>query len=111
MRIDELTQEIIDDIFGICRTTAKSEAQELPNAEDVRKHLHSSGIFECRTASLLYSPLCENSRLIIAFYERINFSFVPDCDSLKRRDTKKGHILAESFGRAVQNYMAENHIS
>lgn len=106
MRIDELTQEILDDIFKIYKKIVKSEEKVFPNLSDVKQYLISVGIFEYRVGS----SLCGNSEFIVAFYEGVEFSFIPNCDSVKRREKRKEEKMVEFFGRAVQNYLTENHL-
>src|SRR3989344_337244 len=102
MRIDELTQEILEDIFNICKNIAKSDERVLPNLKDVKQYLGSAGIFEYKIGS----SLCRNSKFAVAFYEGVEFSLIPNCDSIKRREKRREEKLAESFDRAVKNYLA-----
>ncbi len=106
MRLDELTQEILDDIFKICKTIAKTEEKVFPKVEDVKQYLSSAGIFEYRVGS----SLCGNSKFVVLFYKEIEFSFIPDCDSIKRRDARKEEKIIESFDKAIENYLAENRL-
>ena len=106
MRIDELTEEILGDIFNICKSIAKSKENIFPNLNDVKLELSSAGIFEYRIGS----SLCGNSKFVIAFYEGVEFSLIPNCDSIKRREKRKEEKLVELFDRAVKNYLTGNHL-
>lgn len=106
MRLDELTQEILDDIFRIYKSITQSKEEIFPDAGEVKGHLSSAGIFEYRTGS----SLCGNSKFIVASDEKVGFSFIPNCNSTRRSEKRKGDRMAKSFGRAVKNYLAENNL-
>mgnify|MGYP001564784053 CR=1 FL=1 len=106
MRIDELTQEVLDDIFKIYKKTTGSVEDRFPNIDSVRDYIEKFGFFEYRAGS----SLSGHSKFVIEVEDKLKFYLSPNCECSTRKESRKAEKIRDSFDRAVKNYMAENNL-
>src|SRR3989344_9052926 len=105
MKLEQLTQKVLNDIFKIYKETTGCSIQEnrCPRVEDAIECFQRGSLTEWR----LGSKFSGHSKLYITLYGGdLEFVFYPNCDPRNKTEERGIEKTVETFNKRTKDYLA-----